>query len=169
MERKQQEQAKRLLEMKITLLKLCSSMDADYSGSLTLEELQDAWTSSDDFRNAMIELEIGESELQSVFKIMDPDQSGEVDYREFVDSLYDLKTNDSRMSMALMQADVTSIMRSFEKVKPSFEIIEKHDNTLNQHNVLLSTIDAKLTNLLVAQGLSSSRSGIISGVSTSFV
>jgi len=165
-ERKQQEQAKRLLEMKITLLKLCSSMDADYSGSLTLEELKNAWSSSDDFRNAMAELEIGETELQSVFKIMDPDQSGEVDYREFVDSLYDLKTNDNRMSMALMHADITSIKRSFEKVMPAFDMIEKHDNTLNQHNVILQAIDAKLTHLLVAQGLSSTA---IPGVSTSWI
>jgi len=114
----------------------------------------------------MAELEIGETELQSVFKIMDPDQSGEVDYREFVDSLYDLKTNDNRMSMALMHADITSIKRSFEKVMPAFDMIEKHDNTLNQHNVILQAIDAKLTHLLVAQGLSSTA---IPGVSTSWI
>eukprot|EP00972_Heterocapsa_arctica_P033460 4926290-Heterocapsa_arctica.AAC.1 len=69
-------------------MKLLRSLDANSSGSLSLEELRTVWDTSEDFRGIMINLEIGRDKLVSVFEILDPDGGGEVYVHAIVDQIY---------------------------------------------------------------------------------
>jgi len=82
------------LELKKDLFNLCSSMDTDGSGTLSKEELFCAYETMDEFVTLMLKLEVQAEDLETLFRVLDTDASGDLDYEEFCDELVSLKFED---------------------------------------------------------------------------
>merc|ERR1712226_1069328 len=70
------------------LLLLCAQIDGDGSGTLSVKEFWKAIDDVPDFGSILQVVGIQRSELLSFFDLMDADDSGEVEYKEFVDTLF---------------------------------------------------------------------------------
>jgi len=138
-----------LLEQKIKLLRLCSDMDKDSSGSVSLDELNVAYDESAEFRSVMLSLEVQREELKQMFTLLDADGGGEVDYKEFVDQLYTLSTCDMRMMLAMNRMDTSSMKTTVEgelteqlqKISESLEVQQK---ILKDHACLLDEVTTNM-------------------------
>jgi len=93
------------------LLLICDDLDLDKSGSLSLEELIDGYENDQGFQDAMTLLDISQRNMNTVFSIMDEDQSGEVRHDEFVDELYKMKSEDSHTMITFIKFYVQEIQR----------------------------------------------------------
>jgi hypothetical protein len=76
------------------LRRLCESMDLDKSGSISFKEIKAGWAVNPDFRGVMTVLDVRESDLETMFQIMDRDQSGSVAYDEFCEELQSFESDD---------------------------------------------------------------------------
>merc|ERR1712137_1398763 len=62
-----------------------SSIDTDGTMDVSLGDLESAYDTIDDFRQATHLLGISRDDLEMLFEILDPDESGSVELDEFVD------------------------------------------------------------------------------------
>jgi len=102
--------------VKHELLKICEEMDDDEDGQLSAEELRWAYQDSEAFRNVMMTLDIRESDLESVFKVLDSDGTGELEYHEFCEELVQLQGQDVRVMVALTRQRVSEILAGVERL-----------------------------------------------------
>eukprot|EP00928_Gymnodinium_smaydae_P078401 TRINITY_DN6230_c0_g2_i1.p1 TRINITY_DN6230_c0_g2~~TRINITY_DN6230_c0_g2_i1.p1 ORF type:complete len:717 (+),score=83.72 TRINITY_DN6230_c0_g2_i1:49-2199(+) len=127
---------------KIDLLQICASMDKDDSQSISMDEMNEAWRESPRFRDVMMALEVRREELPTIFNIIDANGSGDVDYKEFVDKLYDLHTSDVRLKLEMFKLDTASRLKRLDQ-----KAVE-NAATLVSHTNLLASIDSKLEQVL---------------------
>lgn len=97
------------IELKAKLLDICSSMDGDNSGVLTLSEIQDGYVSNRDFHLTMKAMDIDSDDIHAVFGIMDEDKSGTVKYEEFVDQIWKMKSTEDHAMLIFMQFKLADI------------------------------------------------------------
>eukprot|EP00438_Fugacium_kawagutii_P004682 Skav205563 [mRNA] locus=scaffold1407:50319:51971:- [translate_table: standard] len=95
--RAEEQRQKDLVELAL----LCDRMDHDGSGALSLEELLDGFDQDLGFQSLMQRMELGRSDMKTVFQALDDDASGEVDYLEFCYHLGIDLTRDPLMLQAL--------------------------------------------------------------------
>eukprot|EP00929_Paragymnodinium_shiwhaense_P028687 TRINITY_DN16584_c0_g1_i1.p1 TRINITY_DN16584_c0_g1~~TRINITY_DN16584_c0_g1_i1.p1 ORF type:complete len:663 (+),score=127.77 TRINITY_DN16584_c0_g1_i1:77-2065(+) len=74
---------------------LFKAIDRDGNGSTELEELMDFYDTDEEFKKIMNRMDIHKSDLPIVFDIIDSDQSGDVEFNEFVSGLHSLKHENS--------------------------------------------------------------------------
>merc|ERR1719215_240739 len=72
-------------------MSIFKEMDADGSGCLTLEELMNAFRNDDKIRTQLEALDINVSDVQRLFRLLDANDSGEVDFEEFCDGCAKIK------------------------------------------------------------------------------
>lgn len=101
-----QEQARASYKELITLFQ---SMDDDGSGSLSLEELREAYGKFQEFGNILRSVDVSVEDLATVFSSMDRDHGGTVDYEEFVDELHRMRTMEIRTLVYLTRQHVVEI------------------------------------------------------------
>jgi len=96
----------RCREMKQTEMKLIQqlgpifrSIDADQSGSLSLQELLEAFDTNSRLQKILKLLNIDRLALADLFVLMDADSSGSINYEEFVTTMHDAQVQDSRVQM----------------------------------------------------------------------
>jgi len=133
-------------ETKKDLMRLCAEMDKDDSGKLTLDELQSAFDDSPKFRNTMLLLDVQKSDIEAIFRILDEDGSGDLDYEEFCEELIQLESSDQRTMLALTRLLVTEIRTKVEKQERKVDDVLE---TTAQTSVQLSAIDQKLDRLFL--------------------
>jgi len=122
-------------ETRMALMKICSQMDRDGSGTLTTEELLGAYAISAEFRDIMTMMDVQQSEIESIFKMLDSDGSGVLDYEEFCDELIELQSQDARMTMALIRFNILDVRTFLEQsLEKKIGIIEAR--TLAQDQML---------------------------------
>lgn len=97
MAEKAEEEHQKLLAAKQRLLDCCTEMDADGSGTITMEEFMDAYNESENFRSLVKSMDVDVHELDMLFEVVDDDASGHVEYGEFVDQLDRMKHQTSQM------------------------------------------------------------------------
>eukprot|EP00927_Polykrikos_kofoidii_P082299 TRINITY_DN8143_c0_g2_i4.p1 TRINITY_DN8143_c0_g2~~TRINITY_DN8143_c0_g2_i4.p1 ORF type:complete len:601 (+),score=94.23 TRINITY_DN8143_c0_g2_i4:88-1890(+) len=114
------------------LLQLCETIDGDKSGKLTVQELLDGFDSSPNFAAMMEVMDVAKKDMEVVFAIMDVDESGDVDFREFVTELHKMKATDTHTLLVFIKFYVTEIRK-----KVAHEI-----------NVLESSLGVKLDRLM---------------------
>jgi len=102
--------------LKQDLLKICAEMDNDGDGQLSAQELRWAYENNEAFRNIMMTLDIRYSDLESVFKILDSDGTGELEYHEFCDELIQLQGQDIRVMVAMTRSSVHEIRSMVQKL-----------------------------------------------------
>eukprot|EP00927_Polykrikos_kofoidii_P022926 TRINITY_DN21265_c0_g2_i1.p1 TRINITY_DN21265_c0_g2~~TRINITY_DN21265_c0_g2_i1.p1 ORF type:complete len:681 (-),score=107.41 TRINITY_DN21265_c0_g2_i1:247-2238(-) len=101
------------------LINLFKSMDDDNSGTLTLNELEESFAEHVEFQDMLRFMDICGDDLPIVFRMMDRDGGGKVDYEEFVKLLHNLRTLDMRTLMFLTRQhtietkEIIVVMQSF--------------------------------------------------------
>lgn len=129
-------------EAKDALTKICEEIDEDGSGSLCLQELFDGYDNHLEFQRCFRVMDIGRDDVGVVFSILDNDSSGSVDYHEFVNELYRMKSHDIHTMLVFIKHYVT-------------ELDHKITNTIKSTEVgLLEHMDANPTAELEAKGTS---------------
>jgi len=139
-------------ELKHDLLKICQEMDDDEDGQLSSEELRWAYEDSEAFRNIMMALDIRESDLESVFKILDTDGTGHLEYQEFCEELVQLQGQDLRVMIALTRFNVHEVRSQVERLNRRLRSvasgIEQNSVFLERQELWHSSLDAKLDGLM---------------------
>ena len=95
MQQKEEERERNMIELAV----LCDRMDNDGSGALSLQEMLDGYDSDQHFNSLMTFMDIERDDMQTIFKVLDTDGSGEVDYVEFCHHLGSCKKRDPLMML----------------------------------------------------------------------
>jgi len=96
------------------LIDLCSGLDSDGSGSLNIQEFFEGFRNNPDFRQCLEIMHVTETDMVMIFNICDEDDSGDVDYREFVEQLRRIKHSGEQLLLHY----VTDIRHVVNKIKP---------------------------------------------------
>jgi len=91
------------------LFRLCEDLDLDKSGSLTFQELTQGYRDNPEFQANLKVMDIHEVDLEVVFGMLDVDNSGTVEYSEFVEQLYMMKTCDMHTTLVFVKYYVTEM------------------------------------------------------------
>merc|ERR1719506_1879503 len=86
-----------------TLTRLCKELDNDNSGSLTFEELVEAFGTNPEFLTIMEAMDIKGDDIAFVWAILDEDDSGEVKYDEFAEEVVKMKEKDMHTMITFIQ------------------------------------------------------------------
>jgi hypothetical protein len=93
------------------MLELCSELDQDHNGQLSLAELSNGFLVLPEFADILEVLDIKEDDMPVVFGIMDQDGNGEVSYEEFVKELWKMQSNDLQSMIIYIRFYVTQIRK----------------------------------------------------------
>merc|ERR1719504_378586 len=109
-------------------MNVCGALDTDGSKTLSLQELQEGWNDNDDFQTTMQAMDIGEEDIAAVFNILDSDQSGTVQYEEFVEQLWKMKSTDQQTMLIFIKYYVCDIRNKVDDQLRSLEarLVEEH-------------------------------------------
>ena len=83
MERRAEQRETEREELMVELAILCDMLDQNNNGALSLDEMLQGYSGNKNFRDLMAQLGIDEGHVETIFNVLDGDQSGEVDYTEF--------------------------------------------------------------------------------------
>lgn len=95
----------------VDLALLCDRMDTDGSGALSLEEMLHGYVNERKFYTLMQESGIEKDDLQTMFNVLDSDDSGEVDYVEFCNQLGKCPKRDPMMLAAMTRYSVMEVRK----------------------------------------------------------
>merc|ERR1712232_382656 len=127
------------------LLKMCQKLDQDESGNLSEEELLYGFDHLPAFNKAMRAIDVRRTDIHSLFKVLDHDKSGSVDYEEFCEQLHKMKSQDIQLMMVFLRTHLNELEG---KIDHSSEI---HGEICSQ----LQSQEAKIGQLLGALGCES--------------
>lgn len=96
---------------KTFLLEICKEMDKDGSGDLTEAELFRGFDEHQEFQDILTSMDIKKEDMKVVFRILDVDHSGSVDYNEFISELCAMKQHDSHTLLVFIKYYTKEIRR----------------------------------------------------------
>jgi voltage-gated sodium channel len=99
------------------LIKLCEELDTDHSGSLTFSEVLEGFNNNSAFFNLMNAMDIQPDDISFVWGILDADGSGEVNYNEFSEELFKMKTKDERTMIMFIKYYVEEVRHDVRELK----------------------------------------------------
>merc|ERR1712178_239310 len=102
-------------------------MGTDENGSLTYQEVLDGFTHNEAFYDIMEAMDIFPEDIASVWGILDRDHVGHIDYEEFAEELFKLKSEDAHTMMVFIKYQVALIQ---ETVQAQMEKMEAHTQLL---------------------------------------
>merc|ERR1719375_998176 len=105
---------KSIFEAEERLIDLCHGLDSDGSGSLTVDEFFRGFKENADFKHCLEVMHVTEADMLMIFNICDEDDSGDVDYREFVEQLRRIKHSGEQMLLHY----VTDVRHAVNKIRP---------------------------------------------------
>jgi len=129
-------------EMKMRLLRMCGSMDKDGSFSLTVDELKEAFEEVPDFRHVLKLMHIRKKDLTTVFGLLDADNSGSIDYKEFCEELYLLSLPDQRWAVANTKRKVDDLRKTLDAKLD--EVLSQIHTTAQSQERQLRAIELKI-------------------------
>eukprot|EP00930_Biecheleria_cincta_P025776 TRINITY_DN18292_c0_g1_i1.p1 TRINITY_DN18292_c0_g1~~TRINITY_DN18292_c0_g1_i1.p1 ORF type:complete len:646 (+),score=100.00 TRINITY_DN18292_c0_g1_i1:23-1939(+) len=91
------------------LQEMCSSIDLDCDGTITLEELLEFYHTNEEMRNVFHILDIREEEIEALFNIMDKDQSGDLSYAEIVTHIVKADSNDLKRQVMMLKLQLQEV------------------------------------------------------------
>mmetsp|Transcript_47859 Transcript_47859/g.111824 ORF Transcript_47859/g.111824 Transcript_47859/m.111824 type:complete len:629 (-) Transcript_47859:51-1937(-) len=131
---KDQERSKNMVDF----AKLCDDMDSDESGTLSLEEMLTGFEENEDFARLMRVMDIHREDMQTIFHVLDTDNSGEVSYYEFCEHLSHFFERDPAIMNSLIKYSVMELRKLVDTdVKTA---LRRQTDLLNKQTVLLETI-----------------------------
>ena len=78
-------------------------MDSDNSGTISLEEVQDGFRTIPEFADLMQIMDVGEEDLQCIFEILDQNGTGEVDYSDFTQQLWKMRSQEVKTMLTFLK------------------------------------------------------------------
>eukprot|EP00747_Dinoflagellata_sp_TGD_P197186 gnl/TRDRNA2_/TRDRNA2_68251_c0_seq1.p1 gnl/TRDRNA2_/TRDRNA2_68251_c0~~gnl/TRDRNA2_/TRDRNA2_68251_c0_seq1.p1 ORF type:complete len:625 (+),score=120.57 gnl/TRDRNA2_/TRDRNA2_68251_c0_seq1:67-1875(+) len=109
--------AKQFEHAKAKLIRLCAQLDRDKSGKLTLDELYVGIDSSEEFHDTLQVMDISKEDIHVLFGMMDSDSSGDVDFKEFVQQLYNMRSQETNITLMYIKFYVNEMLIRMEENK----------------------------------------------------
>mmetsp|Transcript_90495 Transcript_90495/g.158158 ORF Transcript_90495/g.158158 Transcript_90495/m.158158 type:complete len:774 (+) Transcript_90495:67-2388(+) len=132
-------------QRRLDLLEMFQAMDKDSSGTLTLSELEEAWTEpKSPFREMLSLMEIHRGDLQEMFESIDVSNRGKINYVEFCSNLDMMQSRDVRFLSILTKLRVHQVQRN---VAGNRKLLKRHERLLENVIDLVHAIDAKISRL----------------------
>jgi len=107
------------------LYQVCSQMDTDHNGRLTLDEFLEGYDNNSTFAEIINLMDVKKEDLCVVFRMMDSSDKGEVPYRDFVENLHKVKTQDSHTILMFIKFYLGEVRRDVKEelnlLKNTFE------------------------------------------------
>jgi hypothetical protein len=113
---KAMEREKTVFHAEERLIDLCHGLDCDSSGSLSIDEFFKGFQTNEDFKQCLELMHVTEADMSMIFNICDEDDSGDVDYREFVEQLRRIKHSSEQIILHY----VTDIRHKVMKIRSEF-------------------------------------------------
>jgi len=101
------------------LLEVCKELDIDGNGCISFPELVGGFRNHDEFGDIMKAMDIQELDLEVVFNMLDPDDTGDIRYEDFVRELYMMKYRDMNTLLAFIKFYIMDIHEQF--LHPGFQ------------------------------------------------
>lgn len=111
---KAMERQKMVFQAEGRLIDFCQGLDSDDSGSLSIDEFLKGYRDDKGFRECLELMHVTQSDMYMIFNICDEDDSGDVDYREFVEQLRRIKHSGDQLLLHY----VTDIRHQVNKIRP---------------------------------------------------
>merc|ERR1712232_1307312 len=92
----------------------CTEIDADNSGTISVEEFRAAWQSNSELQEQLCVMGVEPAEFQGLIEIMDSDGNGVLSTDEFVKQLFELRTHVLKTSLYYVLKYVEKINRGME-------------------------------------------------------
>lgn len=88
------------------LHEMCKDMDPDDSGFLSCDEVLAGYDNNKEFFEMMHMMDVEREDMEQVFRMLDHDKSGDVEYTEFVEQLYKMQTQESHSLLMFIRYTV---------------------------------------------------------------
>eukprot|EP00929_Paragymnodinium_shiwhaense_P022201 TRINITY_DN14241_c0_g1_i3.p1 TRINITY_DN14241_c0_g1~~TRINITY_DN14241_c0_g1_i3.p1 ORF type:complete len:737 (-),score=161.04 TRINITY_DN14241_c0_g1_i3:247-2457(-) len=138
--------AEELLKSYVDLQHLFEQMDTDETGSTDLDKMMKHYDDVPEFKAILNRMDIHKNDLPIVFDIIDVDDSGDLQFGEFVSGLHALKSENAHTLLVFIKYYTSKL---FQGMKSSTELrelildlqhrIEKQDDTLHAAVAALRT------------------------------
>lgn len=123
---------------------ICVSIDKDNDQLLSLEEIKDAYDNIAVFSNRLSLMNLKRKDIDTIFKILDVDHSGDVNYKEFVNHLYGLEANSVNLLFAKVELAYKEIKNDMNGL---LSMLDGHEKDLEDNSQQLARINKKLARL----------------------
>lgn len=100
---------------------MCKEMDKDQSGGLSYAEIAEAFDEQQEFHDTLKTLGVGREDMECVFRMLDTDESGTIDFNEFSNQLYKMKSSDTQILLCFMRMQVSDISKMVKAL-----VLESH-------------------------------------------
>lgn len=124
LKKKQQDRAKSMEELAL----LCANMDVNNNGMVSFDELLQGYDELPDFQRLMDVMDIKREDMETVFHVLDSDDSQEVSYLEFCQNLGAFFRRDPVIMQSLVKYSVLEVRKILEK--DVLDILNEHTNML---------------------------------------
>lgn len=107
---------------------LCANMDLNHNGMVSFEELLQGYDELPEFKRLMEVMDIKREDMETVFHVLDSDDSSEVSYLEFCQNLGSFFRRDPVIMQSLVKYSVLEVRKILER--DVLEILNEHTNML---------------------------------------
>mmetsp|Transcript_40371 Transcript_40371/g.93641 ORF Transcript_40371/g.93641 Transcript_40371/m.93641 type:complete len:596 (+) Transcript_40371:95-1882(+) len=108
-----------------TLTDLCSLLDEDQSGCLSLDELLSGYDKLPEFQDQMRRMDMEREDMLSLFKCLDEDQSGDIQYAEFVEQVVKMRSQDTTLSLMFLRSQIKEIKAQTNAMSRDLEVLKR--------------------------------------------
>eukprot|EP00439_Symbiodinium_sp_Y106_P039667 s423_g4.t2 len=127
---KEEERSKNMIDLAV----LCATMDEDNSGSLSLVEMLHGYDRNEEFRKLMQVMDIKRDDMQTIFRVLDSDDSGEVSYFEFCQHLGSFLERDPVVMHSLVKFSIMELRKLMKE--DALGILHLHTRLLQELSLL---------------------------------
>lgn len=124
--KKEAERSKSMVDLAV----LCANMDKNSNGLVSLEEMVSGYDQLDSFRKLMKQMDIKRDEMQTIFNVLDSDNSGEVSYLEFCSNLGGFQKRDPVIMHSIVHCAVMEVRKLIKD--EVLEAMHKHHEEVIQ-------------------------------------
>ncbi|CAE7899727.1 Scn11a [Symbiodinium microadriaticum] len=141
LKKKDQERSKNMIEFAM----LCDDMDADGSGSLSLDEMLKGYDNIEAFSRLMQIMDIRREDMETIFHVLDSDLSGEVSYFEFCQHLSGFFERDPTIMQSLIKYSVMELRKVINS--DVVEALRRQTDVLDHQTRLLEVMMPAVTKM----------------------
>eukprot|EP00913_Durusdinium_trenchii_P012654 g11882.t1 len=94
---------------KKNLLSLCEALDEDACGFISLDELLSGYDRLPEFQEQMRLMDVEREDMQSLFRVLDEDGSGDIAYQEFVEQVVKMRRSNTTLSLLFLRSQMKDL------------------------------------------------------------